>query len=134
MSGEADRLSRSGSSGVGRGTVCRPPRNRGIRLGRLFDQRSYRYLGYALQGVRTWKEARESSLPWNGADTKHPFPAGATVSREALPAADPRLETMEFYKIRDLRSHCTWGSARDPLSVHRERVTGHSPREPGRSA
>jgi hypothetical protein len=38
-----------------------------------------------------------------GAHAKHRFRVGDTVSGVALPVADPRLETVEFYKVSDLR-------------------------------
>jgi hypothetical protein len=33
-----------------------------------------------------------------GTHAKHLFQAGDTISGEALPFADPRFETVEFYK------------------------------------
>jgi len=74
-----------------------------IRLGRSFDQR------------------------------KHQFQVGDTVSGEALPVADPRLETVEFYKVSNLKDTVRevveetppppWRGVPPPLSVYRER--GH---------
>ena len=72
-----------------------------IRLSRSFDQRSHTYLGYTLKvrgSVAT--EAREFLLGvGQGAHAKHQFRAGDTVSGDALPVVDPRLETVEFYKV-----------------------------------
>jgi len=76
-----------------------------IRLGRSFDQRSHTYLGYALR-VRgnIGSEVREFLVGvGEGAPAKHQFQVGDTVSGEALPVADPRLETVGFYKVSDLK-------------------------------
>ena len=76
-----------------------------IRLGRSFDQRTHTYLGYALT-VRGHiaSEPREYLVGvGEGAHTKHQFRPGDTVSGQALPVADPRLETVEFYKVSGLR-------------------------------
>jgi hypothetical protein len=58
---------------------------------------------------------------------------GDTVSGEALPVADPRLETVEFYKVSNLKDTVRevveetppppWRGVPPPLSVYRER--GH---------
>jgi len=58
---------------------------------------------------------------------------GDTVSGEALPVADPRLETVEFYKVSNLKATVRevveetppppWRGVPPPLSVYRER--GH---------
>jgi hypothetical protein len=90
-------------------------------LGRSFDQRSHTYLGYALK-VRgsIASEAREFLVGvGEGAHAKHQFRAGDTVSGEALPVADPRLETVEFYKVSNLK-------------VTANAVTGDSRYEPTR--
>ena len=68
-----------------------------------------------------------------GAHAKHRFRAGDTVSGDALPVADPRLETVEFYKVSDLRVSVReieeetqpppWRGIPPPLSIYRER--GH---------
>ncbi|HXY77534.1 MAG TPA: hypothetical protein VEH47_01870 [Candidatus Acidoferrales bacterium] len=76
-----------------------------IRLTRSFDQRSHTYLGYALT-VRgnVGIEAREFRLGvGQGAHAKHQFRVGDSVSGDALPVADARLETVEFYKIGNLK-------------------------------
>lgn len=105
-----------------------------IRLGRSFDQRSHTYLGYALRVRGTiGSEAREFLVGvGEGAHAKHQFKAGDTVSGEALPVADPRLETVEFYKVSSLKAIRSevaeetpppWRAVPPPLAVYRER--GH---------
>ncbi len=106
-----------------------------IRLNRSFDQRSHTYLGYALT-VRgsIGSEAREFLVGvGEGAHAKHHFRAGDAVSGDGLPVADPRLETVEFYKIsnlkvtgREVREETPpppWRGVPPPLPVYRER--GH---------
>jgi hypothetical protein len=106
-----------------------------IRLNRSFDQRSHTYLGYALT-VRgsIGSEAREFLVGvGEGAHAKHHFRAGDAVSGDGLPVADPRLETVEFYKIsnlkvtgREVREETpppSWRGVPPPLPVYRER--GH---------
>jgi hypothetical protein len=76
-----------------------------IRLSRSFDERSHAYLGYALR-VRgsIGGEAREFLVGvGEGAHAKHRFRAGHTVSRDVLSVADPRLETVKFYKASGSR-------------------------------
>ena len=67
-----------------------------------------------------------------GAHAKHQFQVGDTISGEALPVADPRLETVEFYKVSNLKDTVRevveetpppWRGVAPPLSVYRER--GH---------
>jgi hypothetical protein len=76
-----------------------------IRLGRSFDQRSHTYLGYALKvHGRVGEETREFLVGvGEGAHAKHQFRSGDTASGEALRVADPRLETVEFYKVSNLK-------------------------------
>ena len=106
-----------------------------IRLGRSFDQRAHTYLGYALR-VRgnIGGEAREFLVGGGeGAHAKHQFRARDTVTGEALPVADPRLETVEFYKVSDLKvtkgeveeekPPPPWLGIPPPLRIYRER--GH---------
>jgi hypothetical protein len=106
-----------------------------IRLGRSFDQRSHTYLGYALS-VRgnIGSEVREFLVGvGESAHAKHQFQAGDTVSGEALPVADPHLETVEFYKVSNLKDTVRevaeetppppWRGVLPPLSVYRDR--GH---------
>jgi hypothetical protein len=106
-----------------------------IRLGRSFDQRSHAYLGYALRvDGHIEGEAREFLVGiGEGAHVKHQVQAGDSVSGEALPIVDPRLETVEFYKVSALKvverqagkatSPPPWRGVPPPLSVYRER--GH---------
>jgi hypothetical protein len=92
-------------------------------------------LGYTLT-VRgsVGTEAREFLLGvGQGAHAKHQFRAGDTVSGDALPVVDPPLETVEFYKIGDLKVRGRaadeetpphpWRGVPPPLSVYWER--GH---------
>ena len=76
-----------------------------IRLTRSFDQRSHTYLGYALKvSGRVGSEAREFLVGvGQGAHAKHHFQAGNAVSGDALPVPDARLETVEFYKVSNLK-------------------------------
>lgn len=107
-----------------------------IRLNRSFDQRSHTYLGYALTvRGRVGTDAREFRVGvGQGAHAKHQFRVGDTVSGDALPVADPRLETVEFYKIGNLKVGSRaaeqelpppppWHGPPPPLAVYRER--GH---------
>lgn len=106
-----------------------------IRLGRSFDQRNHMYLGYALR-VRgnIGSEPKEFLVGvGEGAHAKHQFRAGDAVSGEALPVADPRIETVEFYKVSNVVVSVRgtaeeappppWRDVPPPLSVCRER--GH---------
>ena len=106
-----------------------------IRLSRSFDQRSHTYQGYSLT-VRgsVGTEAREFLLGvGHGAHAKHQFRAGDTVSGDALPMVDPQLETVEFYKIGNVKVRVReaeeetmpppWRGVPPPLSVYRKR--GH---------
>ena len=78
-----------------------------IRLTRSFDERSHTYLGYALRVDGTVdSEKREFWVGiGKGAHAKHRFEAGAVASGECRPVADPRLETVEFYKASKLAIH-----------------------------
>jgi hypothetical protein len=105
-----------------------------IRLTRSFDERTHTYLGYALRVCGTvGSETREFLVGvGEGAQRKHQFQIGDNVSGEALPIADPRLETAEFYKVsrlkvigRTVRKEVPppWRGVPPPLSVYRQR--GH---------
>ncbi len=110
-----------------------PPR---IRLNRSFDQSSHTYLGYALT-VRgsVGTQSHEFRLGvGQGAHAKHLFRVGDSVSGDALPVADPRLETAEFYKVGNLKVGLRspeqerpppppWRAIPPPLAFYRER--GH---------
>jgi hypothetical protein len=104
-------------------------------LGRSFEQRSHTYLGYALR-VRgnIGSEVREFLVGvGESAHAKHQFQVGDTVSGEVVPVADPRLETVEFYKVSNLKVTVRevveeaptppWHGVPPSLSVYRER--GH---------
>ena len=78
-----------------------------IRLTRSFDECSHTYLGYALRVDGEVDD--EKSEFWIGvgraAQAKHQFAVGLAVSGECLPVADPRLETVDFYKASKLTVH-----------------------------
>ena len=106
-----------------------------IRLTRSFDQRSHTYLGYSLKvRGRVGSEPREFIVGvGQGAHTRHHFRTGNAVSGDALPIPDPRLETVEFYKVSNLKVGLPeaedepppppWRGVPPPLAVYRER--GH---------
>jgi len=106
-----------------------------IRLTRSFDQRSHTYLGYALKvRGRVASEAREFLVGVGQvAHTKHHFRVGNAVSGDALPVPDPRLESVEYYKVSKLKVGQPaaedealpppWRGVPPPLAVYRER--GH---------
>lgn len=106
-----------------------------IRLTRSFDQRSHTYQGYVLR-VRgnVGNEDREFLVGvGEGAHARHHFQAGDTVSGEALPVADPRLETVDLYKVSKLEVVARssdeqpqpppWHGVPPELRIYRER--GH---------
>lgn len=106
-----------------------------IRLTRSFDERSHSYLGYALriQGI-IGDDARKFLVGiGEAAHTKHQFRAGDVVSGRAEPVADPKMETVEFYKasalkiiergIEDVPTPPPWLGIPTELSVYRMR--GH---------
>lgn len=76
-----------------------------IVLTRSFDQRSHSYLGYVLRLNGTVEaENREFTIAiGNGAQKKHAFRVGDTISGCAEPVANPQLETADFYKARKLK-------------------------------
>jgi hypothetical protein len=84
-----------------------------IRLIRSFDQRSHIYLGYALLirgSVR--QETREFLLGvGQGAQAKQSFQVGNVLSGDAVPVPDPRLETVEFYKVTWVEGRTTSDAA-----------------------
>jgi hypothetical protein len=105
-----------------------------IRLNRSFDQRSHAYLGYTLRvHGNIGGEGREFLVGvGEGAHAKHHFQAGDAVYGGALPVFDPRLETVEFYKVANLASTerevvketpPPWLGVPPPLQVYRSR--GH---------
>ena len=76
-----------------------------IRLTRSFDERSHTYLGFVLQ-VDGTVDAEQRTFTvgiGKGAQSKHQFRVGDTVSGEGHPVADPRLESADFYKASKLR-------------------------------
>jgi hypothetical protein len=106
-----------------------------IRLNRSFDQRSHTYQGYVLRVLGSvGGEDREFLIGvGEGAHARHHFQVGDTVSGEALPVADPRLETVELYKVSKLKVVARssdeeeqpppWHGVPPKLPVYRER--GH---------
>ena len=76
-----------------------------IQLSRSFDQRSHSYLGYALrlEGAVDGHEGVFSVGIGPGAQAKHEFRVGDEVEGAAMAVADPRAESVEFYKASGLR-------------------------------
>ena len=115
-----------------------------IRLNRSFDQRTHTYQGYVLRVNGTiGDEQREFIVAiGKGAQAKHAFAVGDTVSGAGVPVADPRLETAELYKVSKLKVLAraakesgtpppwhgpTTPSSRRPASTHRPRDTRPPP-------
>jgi hypothetical protein len=76
-----------------------------IRLLRSFDQRNHNYLGYALR-IRGLirNEEREFLIGiGKGAQAKYMLCVGDTVSGLCERIEDPRMETVEFYKVSELK-------------------------------
>jgi hypothetical protein len=94
----ADRERRSAAGCVAFGAATDP-------ADPLIDQRSHPYLGCALKvSGRVGSEAREFLVSiGQGAHTKHHFRAGNAVSGDAQTVPDPHFETVEFYKISNLK-------------------------------
>jgi hypothetical protein len=78
-----------------------------IRLTRSFDQVSHTYLGYALRvdGIIGDENLEFWIGVGKGAHAKHQFEVDLVVSGECLPVANPRLETVGFYKVSKLAVH-----------------------------
>jgi len=76
-----------------------------IRLLRSFDQRSHSYQGYVLriEGICGGREAEFLIAVGKGAQAKHGFCIGMSVSGMAVLVPDPRLETAAFYKASQIR-------------------------------
>ncbi len=106
-----------------------------IRLNRSFDQRSHMYQGYVLRVRGSFGGENREFLVGvgEGAHARHHLQVGDTVSGEALPVADPRLETVELYKVSKLKvvvrssdeegQPPPWHGVPPKLPVYRER--GH---------
>lgn len=75
-----------------------------IRLTRSFDQRSHTYLGYCLV-IYGFIDEEATAFVGIGkaAQAKHEFQVGDEVSGAALPVADPRLESVQYYKVSKLK-------------------------------
>ena len=106
-----------------------------IRLLRSFDQRSHNYLGYSLriEGI-IGSDHREFTVGiGKAAEAKHQFRVGDVVSGKAVPIANQRTESVEFYKASGLKvveraadavqSPPPWLGVPPELPVYRER--GH---------
>ncbi len=76
-----------------------------IRLMRSFDQRNHGYLGHALRVEGTIGDVEREFTVGIGkaAEAKHQFRAGDVVSGRAVPVADDRIESVEFYKASGLK-------------------------------
>ena len=104
-----------------------------IRLTRSFDERSHSYLGYALriQGIIGTDERKFLVGIGEAAQAKHRFQAGDVLAGQAAPVADPKLETVEFYRVSGLKvvqrateqafSPPPWLGVPPELPVYRER-------------
>jgi hypothetical protein len=76
-----------------------------IRLTRSFDQRSNTYLGYAMKvSGRVGSEAENFASVSGKSRTRNTTSGSATqYPVDALPVADPRLESVEYHKISKLK-------------------------------
>jgi len=106
-----------------------------IRLNRSFDERSHTYLGYALR--INGQIGEETRAFWVGigkaAQAKNAFQSGVQITGECLQVADPRMESVEFYKAAKLAGQDRaqkekitpppWSGISQDLEVYRER--GH---------
>jgi hypothetical protein len=75
-----------------------------IRLTRSYDQRHHTYLGYALRINGTIGTEQREFLVGIGKETqaKHALYAGCEAHGECEPVVDPRMESVEFYKVSGL--------------------------------
>ena len=76
-----------------------------IRLTRSFDESSHTYLGYAvfLHGTIVGEERDFSIGIGKAAYEKHQFRVGDEIFGACEPVADERLESVEFYKVSQLK-------------------------------
>jgi hypothetical protein len=76
-----------------------------IRLVRSFDEKSHSYQGYVLRVRGALGADQREFLVAIGeaAHAKHQFRAGDRVSGEGVPAAAPRTEIADIYKVSKLR-------------------------------
>lgn len=75
-----------------------------IRLTRSFDERYHNYLGYTLRVDGTVGDAKCEFCVGigKGKQAQHEFYAGCEASGACEPVADPRMESVEFYKASGL--------------------------------
>jgi len=75
-----------------------------IRLTRSFDERSHNYLGYTLRVDGIVGDTKSEFCIGIGKRTQaqHEFYAGCEASGACEPVADPRMESVEFYKASGL--------------------------------
>ena len=76
-----------------------------IRLKRSFDEQAHTYLGYTLRVHGSIANEESEFLVGIGkaAYQKHQFQVGDRVSGKSCPVADPRTETVAYYKTSGLR-------------------------------
>ena len=76
-----------------------------IRLTRSFDERTHSYLGYCLliEGKIGLVSRVFSVGIGKATQKKHQFCVGDEASGESIPVADPRLESVEFYRTSKLK-------------------------------
>ena len=106
-----------------------------IRLTRSFDERYHTYLGYSLriQGQLDNEPGEFLIGIGKAAQAKHQFQVGDKISGRSAPIANPKLETVEYYKTAGLKiiqrsadskhNPPPWHKVPPELEVYRER--GH---------
>ena len=76
-----------------------------IRLNRSFDQRSHSYLGYSLR--IDGAIGGDKQVFWIGigkaTQETNQFHSGVTIAGDALPVSDSRTESVDYYKVSNLR-------------------------------
>ncbi len=101
-----------------------------IRLLRSFDQGSHSYLGYALVVADRQREQNLSIGSGVGAQEKHQFRVGMTLSGSCSTVLDPQVESVDYYRVSKLKvlaenpldaSFSPWTIVPPALPVYRER-------------
>lgn len=101
-----------------------------IRLLRSFDQSSHSYLGYALVVSDSEREENLSIGIGLGAQEKHQFRVGMTISGSCSSVLDHDVESVEYYRVSKLEvldenpvdtSFPPWKIVPPSLTVYRER-------------